>query len=130
MFKIDYFNGLRQPFNGLRQPFNAERLRLNVEAGASFLDKECPQWAYLIDLAALDVDSATCCVLGQLYGGYVNAIAMMLDGNPIGFSTGIGGLRWDISHGFFVESCTDEAVAATNSYWKIEIGKRLEQKEI
>jgi len=123
MFDIDYFNGLCQLSND-------ERLRLNVERGANFLDTQCRQWEQLIDLDTLDVDSASCCVLGQLYGGYVNAIVIMLDGNPIGFSTGIGGLRWDIAHGFFVESCTDEAVAATNNYWKIEIGKRLEQKEI
>lgn len=43
--------------------------------GAAFLDEHVPGWADRIDLAALDLDSCTKCVLGQLFdGSYVHAV--------------------------------------------------------
>ena len=41
-----------------------------VAVGASLLDRVMPGWPAKIELERLDIQSCTCCVLGQLYGDY------------------------------------------------------------
>lgn len=44
-----------------------------VAAGTAWLDEHRPGWHREIDLYALDMMDCNACVLGQLYGTYVNA---------------------------------------------------------
>jgi hypothetical protein len=47
--------------------------RLRVARGAALLDQLVPHWAYVIDPELLQLDSCGSCVLGQLYGDYLEA---------------------------------------------------------
>lgn len=44
--------------------------------GAAFLDEETPGWASRVDVKHFDMAEGYGCVLGQLYGGYENAISI------------------------------------------------------
>lgn len=45
-----------------------------VQAGIDFLDERHPEWRGEIDRNILDLSSQTDCVLGQLYGHYMDAL--------------------------------------------------------
>ncbi len=45
--------------------------------GASLLDKHDPQWFEKIDLDTLDMNNCRNCVVGQLYGYYVESCEML-----------------------------------------------------
>ena len=49
----------------------AGQLAERVAAGAALLDERAPGWRAKIDLAVLDLDSDSGCILGQVFGGYV-----------------------------------------------------------
>lgn len=44
-----------------------------VQNGATWLDENEPGWAQRIDPVALNIESCARCILGQLYGDYINA---------------------------------------------------------
>jgi hypothetical protein len=44
-----------------------------VAAGAAWLDAHEPGWVDRIDLGGLDIQSCDRCILGQVYGHYVDA---------------------------------------------------------
>ena len=43
---------------------------LKVKAGATLLDRRCPDWASRIDVGRLDLWSTRQCVLGQLFESF------------------------------------------------------------
>lgn len=45
----------------------------SIPEAAAWLDKKVPDWAGKIDIDNLDMVSIDCCVLGQVFGGYVLA---------------------------------------------------------
>lgn len=45
-----------------------------VEKGAALLDERCPGWFKRIDIAQLALASCSRCVVGQLYGEFVNGL--------------------------------------------------------
>jgi len=50
-----------------------------IERGAALLDELRPGWDKTIDVDRLDLGNCERCILGQLYGGYDQAL-QMLDG--------------------------------------------------
>ena len=44
-----------------------------AESGAKFLDKTRPGWARRVRVTQLDITSRDMCILGQVYGNYVDA---------------------------------------------------------
>ena len=76
----------------------AGQLAERVAAGAALLDERAPGWRAKIDLAVLDLDSDTSCILGQVFGGYVAGLERL------------GGCR-AVPHGFCVEYPPDGADA-------------------
>lgn len=45
-----------------------------VQAGMDFLDERHPEWRGAINRDVLDLSSQTDCILGQLYGHYMDAL--------------------------------------------------------
>lgn len=58
-----------------------------IERGATRLDAAAPGWVAAIDIARLDVRSATDCVLGQIFGDYATGKERLgiKDGSLYGF---------------------------------------------
>lgn len=50
-----------------------EEARGRVARGAGLLDTVAPGWAQAIDLGMLRLDSCGSCILGQLFGDYIEA---------------------------------------------------------
>lgn len=44
-----------------------------VQAGVAYLDEHHPDWAYRLDLKALNLANCKACVLGQIFGHYEDA---------------------------------------------------------
>jgi hypothetical protein len=56
----------------------ATQMRRRVQRGAAFLDEEHgPKWHEKIRLESLNVGDPTCCILGQLIGGYAAGLKRM-----------------------------------------------------
>jgi hypothetical protein len=63
-----------------------------VRAGIALLDEQVPDWAARIDPVLLDVQHCSWCVLGQLFGDYLDGVDSLvqvgsssLDGTTYGF---------------------------------------------
>lgn len=48
-----------------------QELRDNVDRGIEYLNKTEPYWFHKIDLEKLDIDSCMDCVVGQVFGNYI-----------------------------------------------------------
>jgi hypothetical protein len=92
-----------------------------IDAGAKWLDENDPGWELKIDLSEFDIASCHHCVLGQLYGDWMEAI------------TEVGGeqkLIWSASHGFnlsIVDQEHEEKYDLLEQGWIQLIKDRLDQ---
>ncbi len=50
-----------------------DQARTRVARGAALLDQVAPAWAHAIDLGALRLETCGSCILGQLFGDYLDA---------------------------------------------------------
>lgn len=63
-----------------------------IREGSAWLDIEKPGWAMEIDVASLDLNSCSQCVLGQLFGDYFTIVQNRDDH------------LWAVNHGFLVSN--------------------------
>jgi hypothetical protein len=94
-----------------------------VRRGALLLDMEVPGWAGRIDDSRLDLAGCPTCILGQLFGSYLDGVI------SLELNTDAG--RWTDDFGFFVLCLrrTDEQREAEyqslRAAWLAEIRARL-----
>lgn len=93
----------------------AERVAL----GAALLSSRKPDWRNRINLNTLDIKSAHCCPLGQLYGSYARGLEKLFDGDS-------NAAR---KHGFIAnrgngQGAYDDESALLQEAWVAEIRKR------
>jgi hypothetical protein len=85
-----------------------------VARGAAWLDEQEPGWARQVDLARLALSSPCRCVLGQLYGEYMDAPLVDVFGNVAG-----------VEHGFNAGGIDTEAeFVALEARWRRVITER------
>ena len=84
-----------------------------VARGIALLDEKRPGWEDEIDIAQLNIMSATKCICGQLYGGYQAGI------DAFG---GISGLTYGFASG------GDVAINNLNEAWREAIALRRLQR--
>lgn len=53
------------------------RARQRVRLGAALLDHKQPDWRKRIDTANLDLEDTRNCIIGQLYGYYINGLEQL-----------------------------------------------------
>lgn len=92
-------------------------LKKRVQRGADLLDRELPNWFNRIDTVELNQESASHCVLGQLYGDWTEGLNKVF------------GYRWDYKDSFdygFSLSGSERwnTFGALTRLWKKEILKR------
>ena len=79
----------------------------NVKRGAAWLDEHEPGWRGRIDLNKVDLASECNCVLGQLYGGYTEALQHFdltdKDARRLGFWRSGSQRWWQLSVGWLAE---------------------------
>jgi hypothetical protein len=80
-----------------------------VAAGAALLDTKAPGWAGKVDVGELEIANPEWCVLGQVFGGYVEGKAEL-------------GILAGGEHGFAEISGVDEAQA--ERLWREAISVR------
>ena len=93
-------------------------LEQRVAAGAALLDRERPGWWEEVDTERLDMASECDCVLGQVWGEYidgVNALHVRGDG---------GWVVWSTDHGFERADWTD-----LDRLWLAAIAERRARAE-
>lgn len=56
-----------------------QEIRARAARGAELLDSELPDWAKMIDAKRLDMDCASDCILGQVFGSYQERIRFFTD---------------------------------------------------
>jgi len=97
---------------------SAER---RVARGAKFLDERVPNWEQRINLERLDISSDTDCVLGQLFGTYVESFGKTPLSND-----------QDLEFGFYTteyaEEEQDDDFLLLTMYWKREALIRLNRR--
>lgn len=71
-------------------------VRPEVQRGAEWLDERQPGWDRKVNLAELDLNSCTFCVIGQLFGDYFKIIDSELGGD-------------DEAFGFYVDTPLDSS---------------------
>lgn len=54
-----------------------ENMKIAVKRGSELLDEKLPDWYNRIDLENLRMVSVSWCILGQLYGTYMNGYAAL-----------------------------------------------------
>lgn len=91
-------------------------------AGAALLDKQRPGWWLSIDGERLDMGQCNLCVLGQVYGDFIEGFTRLnlnaLDGED-------GKLLRDcVDLGFDIEG--EIGFTELADAWRVEIGKRSE----
>ena len=86
---------------------------VRVERGVGLLDEHVPGWASRIDVARLDVRSPSC-VLGQLFGSYI-------DGH---IALSLGPILWleGMYHGFLVSDT--RTASEVEGHWRTQIAAR------
>lgn len=52
-------------------------IKCRVESGAEYLDHKVSDWAEKIKLQSFSLASGQSCILGQLFGNYVNGLAQV-----------------------------------------------------
>jgi len=97
-----------------------DELQQRVQRGMTLLDKEYPGWREKINLAYLDLSSGCDCVLGQVYGHYIEGsheigLVMTDEEEPY---TPEEAAALD-SHGFNSPSCSCEELTEA---WKQALG--------
>jgi len=65
-------------------------LQQYVNNGCDYLDSKVADWHTNINLESLDISSCCRCVLGQLFGNYIDRRSNFLEDD----------IYWDASHGF------------------------------
>lgn len=87
-----------------------------VQRGAAWLDTERPGWAGEIDLGQLILSSPCRCVLGQLYGDYVDAPLVDEHGDQAGvehgFNAALTGTEYDALEAEWRRVITERRAAA------------------
>ena len=71
------------------------RYKKQVQRGVKLLDFEIPNWRMGIDIETLDMDRQSECILGQLYGNYVDGLYLL---HPFAMTS--GGSLWARRRGF------------------------------
>ena len=93
-----------------------QTIRNRAEAGAHFLDRQCPGWPKKVNPDILDLDHPRKCVLGQLYGRYHKGF----------FALGLG-VRRARRLGFTAKNNTE--FRALTRAWKKVIADRLRRRQ-
>jgi hypothetical protein len=93
-----------------------ERVLANVKRGIALLQREHgPDWVEKIDLALLRLENGGCCVLGQVYGDYVDGCEKL----------GIDSCAYDDTNrkgaGHFGFYANGDVYDSLNLYWQQEI---------
>lgn len=80
------------PLEGLNATEARQILATRVDVGAAHLDTLLPGWRGSIELESLDMRHESCCILGQLYGDFCEALRRFswsgADATVHGFHTG------------------------------------------
>lgn len=88
-----------------------------VAKGAALLDEIKPDWRNGIDLERFNIHSSQLCILGQLFGSYIDGLYALWGSMPL-----TGNDRPAEAHGFMVSgfeaAWADEALADA---WRAEI---------
>lgn len=74
-----------------------DSVEARVARGAALLDEKRPGWERKIDLAVFALDDGCKCVVGQLFGDYIDGIGLL--GCPGPWNTALD-LEWERRHGF------------------------------
>lgn len=113
----------------MAEAMTATDARDTVRRGAAFLDATSPGWAERIDPRRLDMGSCDECILGQLYGDYLDGLArigFVRDvETPWGIVKNAHDLDRAVAHGFstFGSGLDYETLAAA---WREEIARRID----
>ena len=96
----------------------------SVKHGVEFLDKHNPGWREKINRETLDLLQADCCILGQLYGNFWDALRGSIIPNRT-FST-----DWAEERGFYLETPARGLADwfSLTHLWRQELERRLECK--
>ena len=87
--------------------------KVRIARGMELLDRENPSWCDKIELKSLDVGNVGHCVLGQVYGEYIDGVGAL----GIAFHTERHGFMWLNS---------DSVMGLTRS-WKKAIKERCDE---
>lgn len=92
-----------------------------VAKGAELLDNERPGWADDIDLESLNMAEGNHCILGQLYGDYVDGLY------ALGFTRGWGsrGHGFTLHVGWSSASDSMEDWYTLHALWRKEVASRV-----
>lgn len=91
-----------------------------VAAGAAFLDEREPGWVDRIDPRRLDIADCSRCVLGQLFGAYVNGLDWMHDVAPHVDQLELGFMFADGSE----DAELDDAEGLTTEWLRVILARR------
>ena len=96
---------------------NTSLIEDRVQRGAELLDQLNPGWAERITVPLLQMKSFQCCVLGQLYDGYI-------DGRD---SIGLDFARGAEEYGFSIHNAdfTDPRWGRLTNAWRRQVQERL-----
>lgn len=112
-----------------------DRLQIaaRVARGVALLDQAQPRWMDLIDLELLELSGCYECVLGQVFGSYLDGRAALWPEDPPHPSTTSSTnalARWSAEHGFFSLEILDRQELVYEEYdllaaeWKRVIAAR------
>jgi hypothetical protein len=104
--------GIREMQARARTLHNEQTMN-KVRAGATVLDRTSPGWFRVVSLGRLDIKSLKNCVLGQVYGDYMDGLMVVFGRMHQQEAT---------DHGF--DALGSEAARIVEGTWKDEIMKR------
>lgn len=87
--------------------------------GAELMDRACPGWASRMDVDKLDIADPDACILGQIFGGYLEGLDALEDHLDIDWFKTVD----QIGHGF--EIGDDISFSRLTKAWLNEIEIRL-----
>lgn len=103
-----------------------ERLRKNVKNGAAWLDKHNPGWALKVDISRFEINDGAACVIGQVYGDYMEWIkcAESRDGAFLMTNTEACTRGFNITDKLFLSENGERANSLLNELWIDRIKRR------
>ena len=95
-----------------------------VAAGSRWLDEHVPGWEQRIDLETLDVTNCTMCVLGQVYGDFIDGLKAA--GKHWSQANSPCDADWPFRNGFAVGNTEQGWMGREelNAEWRAEIERR------
>lgn len=100
-----------------------------VRRGARFMDERHPGWHTKINLDELIMSDGTCCIIGQTYGFYGNAVLKLRDADFHSRAV----IAWETKHGFNLPQGlrfkghrkVEENWDLLRKLWEVQIQERL-----